>query len=153
MVDVGFNGYQPGQSPTDRRAAFDLRRVLRSLAARITILEPEPEPVAGGWHEVGDVGEPAFSGTWANFDGGYQTLRYRKAGDIVRVEGLVKNGVLGTTVFVLPVGYRPIARHVFPVVISDALGRVDAQADGTVNHVVGGAAATYLGIEMEFSTT
>lgn len=33
------NGFQPGQSPSDRRAAFDLRRQLRALEARAADLE------------------------------------------------------------------------------------------------------------------
>lgn len=50
-----------------------------------------------------------FLNSWANFGGGFQTLQYRKIGDIVYVRGTVAGGTVGANVCNLPVGYRPPA--------------------------------------------
>jgi hypothetical protein len=59
------------------------------------------------WHSVGI--EVPFSGTWKNTTGGVP-LRYRKDPlGRVWVRGDIWNGVSGSAVFTLPVGYRPSA--------------------------------------------
>lgn len=60
-----------------------------------------------GWHEVGTGSEPAFVNSWANKGGTYETMAFRKVGDLVYLKGSVASGNLNTTVFTLPAGYRP----------------------------------------------
>lgn len=59
------------------------------------------------WHEVGAGGEPAFQNSWANKGGAYETLAFRKVGNVVWLKGSVGAGSLNTTIFTLPTGYRP----------------------------------------------
>jgi hypothetical protein len=61
------------------------------------------------WHSVGNSGEPAFTNGWVNY-GGYPALQFRKDPfGKVQLRGAVKNGTLGTSIFTLPLGYRPPA--------------------------------------------
>ncbi len=64
------------------------------------------------WHQVGAGGEPAFAGNWANFGGSDQAAAFRLGiKNDVELTGLVKStGALGaapSTIFTLPVAYRP----------------------------------------------
>lgn len=72
-----------------------------------TVVEP--------WKYVGEAGEIAFDDDWENDPSLVPTvfgpLRYRKEGDVVRVEGCVSGGTpdptSATGVTTLPAGYRP----------------------------------------------
>lgn len=67
------------------------------------------------WKYVGEAGEIAFDDDWENDPSLVPTvfgpLRYRKEGDVVRVEGCVSGGTpdptSATGVTTLPAGYRP----------------------------------------------
>ena len=51
---------------------------------------------------------PTLTNSWVNYGGAYHPARYRKALNVVTVEGLIKNGSsAGAIPFTLPVGYRP----------------------------------------------
>ena len=50
-----------------------------------------------------------LNGTWVNYGGGYQAVQYRKVYDEVQGRGLIKSGTTGTSVYTLPVGFRPPA--------------------------------------------
>jgi hypothetical protein len=67
----------------------------------------------GPWHYVGTAGEPAFGAEFSNVDPSI-ALRFRKEGDVVRIEGEVESSHSGgwleysnRVVFVLPPGFRP----------------------------------------------
>lgn len=50
---------------------------------------------------------PTFSGSgWANFGSVYETAAYRRRNGMVIIKGFVKGGT-NTTLFTLPVGFRP----------------------------------------------
>jgi hypothetical protein len=92
------------------------------------------------WHEVGAAGEPAFQNGWVNFGGVYSPVSFRKdSAGVVHIQGLVKSGTLGTTIFTLPGGYRPSIQLLNAVLTSDALGRLDILTDGSVLESVGTA--------------
>lgn len=63
------------------------------------------------WHTVGAAGEPAFTGTWVNFDPPGATARLARFTKDplgrVHLTGFLKSGANGTGAFTLPVGYRP----------------------------------------------
>jgi hypothetical protein len=68
------------------------------------------------WYKVGDTTRftdnyepiPGFNGAWGNFGGNYTPARFRKdQHGTVWLDGLVSAGVIGTSIFTLPVGYRP----------------------------------------------
>lgn len=91
-------------------------------------------------HVVGSSGEPAFQGTWVNFNvATFTPLRFWKdAMGLVHIQGLVMNGVAGTTIFILPAGYRPGNGLLFATDSNTGHGRVDIAATGNVVHTSGG---------------
>lgn len=91
-----------------------------------------------GWREIGAAGNPAFQGTWVNFGSGYATAAFRKEeNDVVRLRGMVKSGVVGTSIFLLPAGYRPAERLLFDTQSNSAVGRIDVIEDGRVDVLTG----------------
>lgn len=83
---------------SDRQKIAGHRRELDRLRNR----------AAGIWIVVGDTDAPAFENGWSSAGGGFQALRFRwLLGGGVELQGSVTGGTLGTTVFTLPVGYRP----------------------------------------------
>lgn len=111
-------------------------------------LESYQLPSVGSRREVGDDGEPAFVGTWVNYDTTNEVASfYRDPFYRVFLAGLVKSGTSGTTIFTLPGGYRPRKRESFIVVTGnpgDSIGRVDVAANGDVIHVSGGTSYVQL---------
>jgi hypothetical protein len=92
-----------------------------------------------GWHYVGASGEPAFLNSWVNYDAnGWTKARFRKdALGYVHIEGLVRSGANPSTIFVLPVGYRPkdgttTEGLIFTICATDAAGRIDVKPNGNV---------------------
>jgi hypothetical protein len=108
-------------------------------------------PPASATHLVGQPGEPLFGswtfGPWGGYGSGYSPVSFRKDQlGVVHVGGLgcpvdqtlnvcsrvALNAATGSTLFTLPVGYRPAARTVFVVNDTDGFGRVDVLPDGEV---------------------
>jgi hypothetical protein len=64
----------------------------------------------GGWHYIGDPGEPVFQAGWVNYDPAtthtnayfQHAAYYMDRLGIVHLGGLIKDGGLGSTVFALP---------------------------------------------------
>lgn len=113
-----------------------------SLRAGITALAPS------AWTAV------TFQNSWVNFAGGIDVAtKYRKVGDIVYLQGAVSGGSVPSTIFTLPSGFRPVARHIFPVISNaSAIGRVDVNASGAVSCEVGNTANVFLS-GIQFSIT
>lgn len=79
-----------------------------------------------------DVIAPTLLGAWVNNGAGSQTAGYWKdATGTVHLQGSVKSGVIGTAVFNLPAGYRPVAQVFFPTVSNGlfAYGNVNVTGD------------------------
>lgn len=59
------------------------------------------------WNNV--AGGVGFQNSWTDYGAPWTPTRYRRVGDFVTIQGLVKNGVFGDNIpiFTLPVGYRP----------------------------------------------
>lgn len=92
------------------------------------------------FREVGDPGEPGFQNGWVNFGGGFHNVGFRKTieGEVV-LRGLAKLGApINSTVFTLPVGYRPTAQCVFAIASNGAFGYMTVAATGDVQ-VAGGS--------------
>lgn len=93
-------------------------------------------PDADVWHNVGAAGEPTFQNFWTNFGSGYVGARFRREGDVVRVEGLIKGGNAGTVAFTLPPGYRPSSGLMVVGIThngsAEAALRIDIGTGGTV---------------------
>lgn len=91
-------------------------------------------------HIVGGADEPAFQGTWVNFDvATYRGLRFWKDPmGMVHVEGVVKSGAMPSTIIILPAGYRPGAPLAFAAHTNSGHGQVDVAATGNVVAQSGG---------------
>jgi hypothetical protein len=116
--------YAPGIVPAQYDPAWFEAEMHRIAAA----MDPASVPV---------MIAPTFEGTWVNHSatpdwehaGFYKDMHGR-----VHLQGLVKDGTLNSVIFYLPVGYRPVADHIFIVANSgtDNACRVDVKDDGTV---------------------
>ena len=89
---------------------------------------------------------PTFLNSWVNYENTYNPAGYFKDSlGIVHLRGLVKNGTNNTTIFTLPVGYRPSNRELLTVQTyttaagtgNNTTGRVDILTDGTVQVIFG----------------
>lgn len=96
-------------------------------------------PLPGAWHLIGGGGEPAFSGTWANYSTSpYPPARFRLCADgTVELNGMVKAGTNGSSIFTLPVGFRPATYYqhcsvVYTTSSAPAANWVAVQTDGQV---------------------
>jgi hypothetical protein len=88
------------------------------------------------------VQSPTLLNGWVNFGGGYTTAGYWKDPQgMVWIQGLIKSGAIPGTAFVLPVGYRPAARHIFEAITNASFGRIDIFASGAVRILAGDNAA------------
>jgi hypothetical protein len=88
------------------------------------------------WHNVGATGEPAFANGWVNFGTDDREMRFYRSGGRCYLEGIIKNGIVGSPAFTLPVGYLPTFEGTnalwFPVMSNGALGGVVVYFDGRV---------------------
>jgi hypothetical protein len=50
---------------------------------------------------------PTLTNSWVDYGAPWTTAGYRRDGNRVTLKGLIKNGTVGSSVFTLPVGYRP----------------------------------------------
>lgn len=115
--------YEPNISAAGGMVAGNLRLVATGADYAVPehwiLLAVRSEPVAGDailrvangatlhpWRVIGAGGQPAFGGTWVNSTGISTRFRKDESG-VVYIDGNVKSGVSGTTVFTLPAGYRP----------------------------------------------
>lgn len=104
------------------------------------------------WHDPGVqrlVGgsspAAAFTNSWVNYDGGFATAKYWFDRDgHVCIEGSVKTGSAGTSVFTLPTGYRPAAQMAFAVDANGSHGLVYVNTNGTVVVNAGSSTITSL---------
>lgn len=105
--------------------------------------------VPTAWTAVsGGVG---FQNSWVDFGGAFPTAQYRKVGDVVSIRGLVKSGASNTTIFTLPVGFRPPLDIYAPGVASDMFANLVIESDGEVKIV--GTTSSWAALTTTFSVT
>ena len=94
---------------------------------------------AEAWLQPGTPGQPAFSTGWANYaDGNFTPIRFRKEGGVVHIVGMAaRSSGTNSTIFTLPVGYRPPTNLIFSTFTSSGPVRFDVTAAGAVD--VGGS--------------
>jgi hypothetical protein len=107
--------------------------------------------VTAAWINVGSGGSAAsFQNSWGNFGSGYQPARYCRIGSRVYIEGAISGGTIATTMFTLPVGFRPVNSHVFFNRTSSSIQgtSITVKPDGTVtaDAPTGGGGSGFLGI-------
>ncbi len=92
---------------------------------------------------------PSLLNGWVNYGGVYQDAGYYKDPlGMVHLRGLVKDGTAtaGTTLFTLPVGFRPLAQTVLITLTNSVLGALNIETDGDVN-VGGGTSSAWFSLE------
>lgn len=108
----------------------------------------------GGGGTINGIAEPALVNSWVNFDTStYNGAQFRKEGRKVILRGLIKSGTTspGTTIFTLPVGFRPLKINIYAVENSGSHGRVDAMPAGNV--IISSGGNTFLSLDgIEFFT-
>lgn len=82
---------------------------------------------------------PAYLNSWADYGSVYGTAGYYKMADgvHVRLTGLIKDGVVGSAAFTLPVGYRPMAEGLFGCVSNSLFGAISITTAGLVIPSIG----------------
>lgn len=113
----------------------NVSKIIKSLV----IFKKSFEPCNFPWHYIGAPGEPAFLSGWLNYGSlpSWVPARFMKdALGFVHVEAMVRAGASNTSLFQLPIGYRPNATVVFPIICNNmattALGKV--APDGNVGN-------------------
>lgn len=73
--------------------------------------------------------------SWVSYDGGavYAVPAYKTIFGMVVIEGMMKSGTTGTTVFTLPSGMQPLKALPFICVCNAGAARVDVAANGVVS--------------------
>lgn len=80
---------------------------------------------------------PTLLGTWSQ-QVFWRTVRWRKEpGNIIRVEGVVTGGTIGSTIFTLPEGARPSEFLAFACDDADNFNSIHVEPDGDVQSIVG----------------
>jgi len=97
---------------------------------------------------------PTLLNSWVDYAAGWTAAGYRLDPDgYVTIRGLVKNGTLNTTIFTLPVGYRPPAHELFEVGMNaNGRSRIDVNSNGNVS-TSGATSNAYQGLSgIRFAT-
>ena len=120
-------GFQPRNTPAERRAFFDLIRqkadtddVIETILESVTALEDT------AWQT------PTLLNSWVDFGSDHPVARWREWNGRLQIVGMIKNGTTtgGTDIMDLPVtlSHRPI----FPVVVNDVFGSIEITTAGQV---------------------
>jgi hypothetical protein len=112
-----------------KSAVDDSQSQIDRLTARLSALEG-----GGTWNDL-----PLENG-WTNYGGGFQEAQYRlDATGTVHLRGLVRldTVVAPSAISTLPPGFRPLKTELFALVATDALGRIDINAEGRVVFIFG----------------
>lgn len=94
---------------------------------------------------------PTLLNSWVNYSitPGYAHTGYIKdENGTVFIRGFIKSGTIGTTVFTLPVGYRPSQRILRSVMCNTNNGRLDIYNNGAV--VPTGGTNGWFSLEISF---
>src|SRR4051812_16664738 len=90
-----------------RISAAQLNRMEQGIADANDLVAAPTIPPA--WQVINPAGQaaPAFQNGWANFDA-QRVGRFYKHNGRTYLEGIVASGPIGSAIFTLPVGYRPV---------------------------------------------
>lgn len=80
--------------------------------------------------------QPAWTNSWTSATPDH--FYYRKEGDVLRLTGIARGGVINLAIFTLPVGFRPLQTTTKVVVSSAGTSQLTIWAAGAVSVNVGG---------------
>ena len=106
---------------TDEQPPRDTPRDLKEYLARMFRLARQSDiatTVPESSHEVGAANEPPFFGTWVNFDPTktlQESVGFYKFAGRVWLKGSAAGGASASSIFQLPVGWRPRRQVFFPI--------------------------------------
>lgn len=113
----------------------DIRAALtraEEIEGMLVEMRPPATAVAEQWTA------PSLTNSWVNFGSAFNPVGYWKDNNgTVFLRGVVKSGVMGSSIFTLPAGYRPANRPLCATISNDAFARVDIFATGEVMPQVG----------------
>ena len=89
------------------------------------------------WRTIGAAGEPAYTSPHTAYsDPDYGSAQFRKLSEgAVIMRGIITLGTAPaqTSMFTLPVGYRPVRSHILPTTANDLFATMRIFPNGTVN--------------------
>lgn len=106
-----------------------------------TIYQTAKRYSGGTWYDTGAVTKPSWIAPtlingWVNYSAGFDTVGYLKTPDgLVILKGLLNGGSKTNDIsFVLPAGYRPASRKLFPATSGEpwTVSRIDVDSSGNV---------------------
>jgi hypothetical protein len=108
-----------------------------------TVMQSEWKP---NWTDL-----PTLGTGWSAYIGGggyYSGIRYRRTGDMLQVQGMIRNGAAGSTMFTLPLGWRPQYTVIAPTEANAAgtMAMLLWNIDGTVGYRSGPTAPAYVNV-------
>lgn len=115
----------------------EIRRLINRISDIEKLVSDRHDPVKV---RVEKFITPTLLNSWVEFSAFNTTGYYKDPYGIVRIKGLVKDGVVGaaTPIFTLPVGYRPSALVIIPAVGgSNTFARLNVAVNGDVSVEVG----------------
>ncbi len=92
--------------------------------------------------------EPTLLNSWVNYGSTYATAAYTKLpSGLVLIRGLIRDGTYaGSTIFTLPVGFRPVDAHIFEQRSANGSHRIDVKGDGDVVATASGDGGTWVSL-------
>lgn len=110
-----------------------IRAKLEELeAALLDVLRPLPAPAVEAWIA------PSLTNSWADYGSPFNPSGYyRDPYGVVHLRGTIKSGVVGSSAFTLPSGYRPANTELFAAISNGAVGRAAVDNSGGVTPDVG----------------
>lgn len=93
-------------------------------------------------HPIPTIHAPTLLNNWVDFGSGYATAGYYKTTEgIVNLQGLIKSGLITgyTTLFILPVGFRPLTKKVVVAVNNNTICPLEIGTNGEVVIMMNGA--------------
>lgn len=89
---------------------------------------------------------PTMVNSWVNYDtdNTNELMGYMKdTNGFVHFKGRIKSGTVGSTIFTLPTGYRPLRTKCFSVVSNNAYGQINIYSTGAVVCNIGNNASVF----------
>ena len=107
--------------------------IIRNIETRLNNLEKALFPIEN-WRYIGESGQPNFENSWTNYNTStHQSCAfYKDSFGIVRLKGAVSTGTISSSIFTLPVGYRPLKSINQTVLSNGAFGIIQINSSGTV---------------------